>query len=199
MNTSTIIEIVGYVGSALVLISFLMSSVVKLRIVNLIGSLIFAVYALIIKSYPTAVMNLCLVGINLYFLWKLRHSDPSYRMLKLDPGETYVQDFLDRRAEDISACFPGRSLDKMRPDRVYMVFHGDEPAGILMGHEDEGALSVDLDYSIPAYRDCSVGKYMFDNMERPLLIRYGDAEESHIAYLKRMGFTENGGVWEKQL
>ena len=43
MNTSTIIEAVGYVGSALVLVSFLMTSVVKLRVVNAAGSLIFAV------------------------------------------------------------------------------------------------------------------------------------------------------------
>ena len=48
MNTSTIIEAVGYLGSALVLVSFLMSSVVKLRVVNTAGSLIFALYALII-------------------------------------------------------------------------------------------------------------------------------------------------------
>ena len=73
METATIYEIIGYVGSALVLVSFLMASVVKLRIVNSVGSLIFAVYALLIKSYPTMVMNICLVLINLYYLWKLRN------------------------------------------------------------------------------------------------------------------------------
>ena len=57
MDSSAIIEAVGYLGSALVLVSFLMSSVVKLRVVNTVGSLIFTVYALIIRSYPTAVMN----------------------------------------------------------------------------------------------------------------------------------------------
>lgn len=39
MNTSSLIEAVGYLGSALVLVSFLMSSVVKLRVVNTVGSL----------------------------------------------------------------------------------------------------------------------------------------------------------------
>ena len=61
MNTSMIIEAIGYTGSALVLVSFLMVSVVKLRVVNTIGSLIFTVYAFIIHSYPTAIMNVCLV------------------------------------------------------------------------------------------------------------------------------------------
>ena len=70
MNTSTIIEMVGYLGSFLVLVSFLMVSVVKLRIVNTVGSLIFMIYALIIKSYPTAIMNFFLVLINLHFLYR---------------------------------------------------------------------------------------------------------------------------------
>ena len=65
MDTSTIIEAVGYLGSTLVLVSFLMSSVLRLRLVNTAGSLIFAIYALIIRSYPTAVMNIALVLINL--------------------------------------------------------------------------------------------------------------------------------------
>ena len=34
MNTSMLIEAIGYLGSALVLVSFLMVSVVKLRIVS---------------------------------------------------------------------------------------------------------------------------------------------------------------------
>ena len=108
MNTSTLIEAFGYLGSALVLVSFLMSSVVKLRVVNTVGSMIFAIYALIIHSYPTAVMNFCLVCINLRFLWKLRRQDPSYRLLSMQPGESYVQDFLKNCAEDIARCFPQR-------------------------------------------------------------------------------------------
>lgn len=71
MSTAMIIEAVGYIGSALVVISMLMSSVVRLRIVNSVGAGIFTVYALLIRSYPTAVMNFCLVVINLYHLWRM--------------------------------------------------------------------------------------------------------------------------------
>ena len=71
MNTSTIIEIAGYVGSTLVVVSMLMSSVVKLRVINTIGSVISATYALIIHSYPLALMNICLIIINVYNLMKL--------------------------------------------------------------------------------------------------------------------------------
>ena len=41
MSTAAIYEIIGYVGSGLVLVSFLMSSVVKLRLVNCVGGIIF--------------------------------------------------------------------------------------------------------------------------------------------------------------
>lgn len=68
MNTSIIIELVGYLGSVLVVISMLMTSIIRLRVVNSIGAGIFTVYALIIQSYPTALMNFCLVVINIYNL-----------------------------------------------------------------------------------------------------------------------------------
>ena len=199
MNTQTIVEIIGYVGSALVLISFMMSSVVKLRVVNTVGSLIFTVYALIIHSYPTAVMNACLVCVNIYYLWKLRHTHPSYRMLSMNPEETFVQDFLHQWEEDIKTFFPNRHPDSEEVNRVYMVFHDSTVAGIMMGHEKDGVLEVDLDYSTPAYRDCSVGKYLMDHLSKPILLRYVDAEPAHISYLKQLGFTENGNSWEKQL
>ena len=45
-----IVELVGYIGSLLVVVSMLMTSVIKLRFINLTGSFIFTIYALIIKS-----------------------------------------------------------------------------------------------------------------------------------------------------
>lgn len=75
METHMIVEIMGYFASFLILVSFLMSSVIRLRIVNCAGALIYVVYALIIRSYPTALMNLCLVGINIYYLRKLTKKD----------------------------------------------------------------------------------------------------------------------------
>ena len=66
MDKALLIELFGYLGSILVVVSMLMTSVMRLRIINTIGSIIFAIYALIIRSYPTAFMNFFLVGINIY-------------------------------------------------------------------------------------------------------------------------------------
>ena len=84
MNGSFWIELIGYIGSTLVVVSMLMSSVVRLRIINTTGSVIFAIYALIIRSYPTALMNFFLVGINIYQMIRLTNKKNNYKSSK--PG-----------------------------------------------------------------------------------------------------------------
>ena len=65
------LEIFGYLGSILVVVSLLMTSIIKLRILNLAGSLISGIYALLIGSFPLALMNGCLIMINIINLYKL--------------------------------------------------------------------------------------------------------------------------------
>ena len=50
MDTHMIVELIGYFGSALVLLSFLMTSVVKLRIINMAGGVICTIYSLVIHA-----------------------------------------------------------------------------------------------------------------------------------------------------
>ena len=150
---------------AALLVSFLMASVVKLRVVNAIGSGIFAAYALIIHSYPTMIMNICLVLINLYYLWKLRNSEPNYRLLRVSPQDGYLAAFLEHHKADIAACFPGRKWDASALDRAYLVCHGDETAGVLMGTTESGTLRIALDYTTPTYRDASVARYLLDHLQ----------------------------------
>ena len=106
MDKAMIIEAIGYVGSALVLVSFLMTSVFKLRVVNTIGSLIFMSYALIIHSYPTAIMNFCLVLINLHFLWKMRSEGKEYDLVRVQNDDSYLDYILKKYDSDIKDCFP---------------------------------------------------------------------------------------------
>ena len=201
MSTAAIYEIIGYVGSGLVLVSFLMASVVKLRVVNAVGSIIFAVYALLIHSYPTMIMNICLVLINLYYLWKLRNSEPNYRLVSLHARDGFVDFFLREHREDIAKCFPGRNWDEAELNRAFLVCHGETPAGLLLGREQDGVLDVALDYSTPAYRDSSEGRYLVEHLpqEGVKLLRYEHAEEGHLAYLKKMGYAQKSGVWERTL
>jgi hypothetical protein len=68
MNPTLAYEIIGYIASALVAVSLMMSSILKLRVINLVGAALFTVYGLLIGAYPVAVMNLFIVLIDLYYL-----------------------------------------------------------------------------------------------------------------------------------
>jgi uncharacterized protein with PQ loop repeat len=66
-------EIIGYIASAIVLISFLMKNIKKLRIFNSIGCLVFIVYGILLDlSIPIILTNSVIVCINVYFLIKAK-------------------------------------------------------------------------------------------------------------------------------
>ncbi len=65
MSLLSVYEIIGYIASALVAISLMMSSILKLRVINLIGAAFFTVYGLLIGAYPVAVVNFIIVLIDI--------------------------------------------------------------------------------------------------------------------------------------
>lgn len=71
MDHTNWIEWLGYISSVMVAISLLMTSIAKLRILNLIGSACFVVYGLLINAIPVALINAIAVIINCYQLYKL--------------------------------------------------------------------------------------------------------------------------------
>lgn len=70
MESVNYIEWLGYLASILVAISFLMKSVNKLRFINMIGAICFVVYAVAIKAFPVAIINLFIICVNAYYLVK---------------------------------------------------------------------------------------------------------------------------------
>ena len=61
-------EMLGYMASVFVAISLMMRSVTKLRVINLIGAVLFTAYGLVIAAYPVAVVNGFIVLVNIYYL-----------------------------------------------------------------------------------------------------------------------------------
>ncbi len=203
MDISILIEMVGYAGSILVVVSMLMSSVIKLRVINTIGSGIFALYALIIHSYPTALMNFCLVTINIYNLVKLSKKDQSYELIDAKSDDGLLSYILNYYRHDIRKFFPDFAGDSRILDQAYVVCCNGNPAGVLLGVEREnGVVDVKLDYSVPAYRDCSVGKYLYSKLPAKgihTLVYSAEESETHAAYLIRMGFVKENGVYIRRI
>ena len=63
-------EVFGYIGTALVLMSMMMTSITKLRCINIAGSIISMIYALVACAYPVALLNGGLIIINVVQLIK---------------------------------------------------------------------------------------------------------------------------------
>ena len=68
MDTVMSFEMLGYLASVFVAVSLTMRSLTKLRVINLIGSLLFTAYGLIIGAYPVATVNAFIVLVNIYYL-----------------------------------------------------------------------------------------------------------------------------------
>ncbi len=203
MDTKVLVELFGYLGSALVVISMLMTSVIRLRVINTIGSIIFAIYALIIHSYPTALMNFFLVGINVYQLLRLRNTANNYHMVEVGTADRYLDFLLSYYESDINTFFPDFKERRAETDAAYMVCLDSETVGVTMGkHLGETTLELFLDYSTPAYRDCSVGQYLYSQLKELGIkeLVYKGKEPAHIEYLKQVGFEQNdSGDYIKKL
>ncbi|USD38114.1 MULTISPECIES: YgjV family protein [Ferrimonas] len=66
------VELMGYLGSALITVSLLSANVYFLRTFNSLGCLIMAGYGLAIEAYPVTLMNGACVLINLAQMLKAR-------------------------------------------------------------------------------------------------------------------------------
>jgi hypothetical protein len=64
-------EFIGYIASALVLVSFLMKNITRLRIINTVGCGFFILYGALLPSAPIIITNSAIVMVNLYYLSRL--------------------------------------------------------------------------------------------------------------------------------
>ena len=64
-------SLVGYVASALLMVSFLMKDVTKLRTINSMGCLAFVIYGFMLNiAWPIVITNSFILGVNLFYLLK---------------------------------------------------------------------------------------------------------------------------------
>ncbi len=194
--TDFMLEMIGYVASAVILVSLLMSSVKKLRLINLAGSMIFAVYGFMILSYPTAVMNLGIVAIDLYYLIKLQKTKDRFGMVELDKDSKLFLEFFEFYKEDIKQ-FMDVDFDYTNPKlKKYFITRNTVPAGLFIGRINDKNMEILLDYTTPTYRDYKVGQYLYDgsydffNDLGVLYFTSKPGSKKHEEYLYKMGFVK---------
>jgi len=189
------LEITGYIGSAVVAVSLMMRNVFWLRVINLIGGLVFSVYGLLIQSAPVAVMNGFVVCIDLYYIFRSFQKD-YYKILEVERGGYYLKKFLKFYHEDILKFIPEYSGEVKEGSTVFFVLCNMVPAGLLITHEHEdGKLWIEIDFAIPDYRDFKLGRFVYQHQAEIFdTSKYNRVycnanSKTHQRYLERMGFS----------
>lgn len=201
------LEVLGYVASVLVAVSLMMSRILRLRLINLVGSLAFTVYGALIGAYPVAAVNGFICVINVFFLWKMLRAREYFRILVIEPDSEYLRYFLSVHADDVRRFLPGFEHAPRPGELTLFVLRDLVPAGLFIGQpRGDGSLWVRLDYVIPSYRDFKIGRYLYGERadffrERGIHTIVSPAgTPGHARYLRRMGFTradprEKDGVY----
>lgn len=195
MDKHTILELVGYAASVIVAVSLMMSSVLRLRIINLVGSAMFAAYGLLIGAIPVAILNGAIVLVNVYYIVQMLQAKEFFRLLKLKPDSDYLRYFLNFYAKDILRVLPDFEYRQTEKQVTLFILRDCVPVGVFIADEKtEGVLHVVLDFVIPRYRDLKIGKFLF--VEQAEFFRERGIREVVIAprskgfdqYLMQVGF-----------
>jgi len=200
------IEAVGYLGSALIVVSLLMTRILRLRVIGLMGSATFLVYGVLIGSVPIIITNIVIIIINATFLWKATHITEWFYLLEVHPESQYLKEFLHYFREDILVYQPDWNGEVADTDLTVLVLRDMQPAMAIVGTVGEDAMELRLDYAIPRFRDYRMGRFLYDaNAEffiakNITTITASAQTKQYARYLEKMGFTEIGpGRYERSL
>jgi len=196
MEPHLIYEIIGYIASALVAVSLMMRSILRLRLLNMLGAMAFATYGLLIYAYPVALVNSTIALINIYYLRDIFTKKEFFTLLEVQPESEYLISFLNFYSEQIRQFIPLFKFEMEKRPFVFFVLRDMIPAGAFIGERyNDSTLLVDLDFVIPGFRDFKIGKYIFSEnkdffQERGIRrVCTESGNEAHERYLERMGFA----------
>lgn len=195
---SATVELLGYVASALVILSLTMRSVVRLRTISLCGSITFFAYGVLIGSVPIILTNVCIAAINIWFLSREFLVKPADRhdlgVSRIRADSPFLQDFIEYHLDDIRSFQPEFQMPTGDDVLALLLTREALPAGLVIGHRHDHILSIDLDYVLREHRDSRLGAWLY-GPGRAVFRAAGFTElraiavtDTHDKYLRRVGF-----------
>jgi hypothetical protein len=190
-----VLELVGYAGSVLIAISLMMTSILRLRVINVVGSAAFAIYGLLIGAYPVAALNGFIVFVNVFHLARIFRAKQYFQLLPLKPDSQYLPYFLKFYDREIRRILPDFEYRPAANQLLLFVLRDCAPAGVFIAEQrSDGVLRVILDFVIPPYRDLKIGRFLF--VEQAAFFKERGVKEIMItprtaefgAYLVKVGF-----------
>ena len=207
-KTNAMIALVGYLATLFLALSLLVSNDLQFRWFNTLGCLSFIVYGALLGAFPIILTNTLLLGINVYNLVKVYRyrAEEDFDLIPYSSGDPLVQKFLAFYGKDIAHYFPNYNSNGEENLR-YFVLRDMAIANVFAATVEEGGtLTVQLNYTVPKYRDFKVGTFLFHKgrnfLERQHVrhIVYNEvAHPGHAQFLRRMGFVQEGARYVKHL
>jgi hypothetical protein len=205
--TRTLLEIIGWAGSALVIASLAQARVLRFRVLNLAGAVLAVLFNVALAIWPFVVMNAVIAVIDLYWLRRLqreRHDPQAYSVVEVGPHDAYLAHVIDTHLEDIRRFQPtyaGPADDASR--WAFVVQRDAETVGaVVVRDEGGGTAVVELDYVTPRFRDFTPGEFVYSRSG--LFERHGvrhlvadDELATQTGYLRRVGFRDVNGTWTR--
>lgn len=187
---------IGYIASICLAISILAKNNIKSRWYNLAGTIFFIVYGLMVKAIPVLVANGGLFFINIYQLYKLYSYKEQFKLIEITGDNAIANNFLKYYEADIALFFPNFSRTNTKNQLSFVVLRNMELANIFIATvNDKGQAFVELNYTIPKFRDYKVGRFIFNTKNTVLtqksiheIVYKPPIENSHQQFLLKMGF-----------
>ncbi len=204
------LEVIGWAGTILVVVSLTQSRVMRFRWLNLVGSLLATLYNGVIGIWPFFAMNLAISLINTYWIVRLnreRHDPGVYKVIPMDPEDPFLQHVLEVHASDIAAHqpdFASRALGTQRR-ATFLVTRGDEAVGVVAVRDEGGGTGlVELDWVKPRFRDFTPGEFVYRDSGALTAAGFRRVEietrpELDRVYIRNVGFRTEGGRWVRDL
>lgn len=161
------LEMFGWAGSIVIVGSLLQTRILWLRVLNSIGCVMLVIYNAILQLWPMVTLNVVLVGINVYFLLKLRRARNDAREYQVSPigvDEPFLAQALARHEADIRTFSPGLGPNLVESaERAFLVTTGDELVSIMLSRPGDrpGEEQLIVDYALPRFRDFTPGQFVY--------------------------------------
>jgi len=205
------LDLVGYLASAILAISLMTSNSLRFRWLNIAGNITFITYGVLIHAFPIIVANSILLCINIYQLIKLYSFKETFHLVPFETGDKFIQEFLNFYKADINNYFPNFNFQQKENCICFAVLRDLVISNVFIAHlKEDGNAVVDINYTVASYRDFKVGRFIFDK-EKEYLTAQGIKHivyekvhnKNHENFIKVMGFVlqelDGKSSWVKSL
>jgi hypothetical protein len=209
--TRTVLEIIGWVSSGLIVLSLAQARVLRFRWMNLVGAVLAVGYNTILGIWPFAAMNAIIAAIDTYWIARLqreRHDPRAYSVVEVGATDAYLGHVIDVHLDDIRSFQPSYAAPTGADEArrwAFLVQRDAETVGaVVVRDEGDGSGVVELDYVTPRFRDFTPGEFVYGRsgvfaahglsrlVAEPELAR-------QTAYLGRVGFEDRAGQMVREV